>query len=300
MANVFYTDLFLLNPIQSDIIKLYSEEGYSLHEIAEFFDLKSKLESVVSYIHKIVKNAGVNRNVNTANKNPRRQIRRVNTNLKNYGVGHNFSKNHPSRIKWEKNLLEEEGIINVFQRPEVKRKIAKTIIEKYGVNNASLLSRKGRENFSRPHQFIFEMLNWFIDFNIKTEKKLFFLDSYFSYDVFIENTNLLIEVNGDYWHANPLLYKENDIMLYGTEKSTTAKTIWERDKIKLEHALNQGYKTFVVWENDLINHSFETCNKLLDWIKENNEDCKNQINQKNWPTDTIRYNRRKKSQLFCK
>lgn len=53
------------------------------------------------------------------------------------GAKHNFYKNSKSRIDWEKNLLENEGIINIFQREDVKKKIKKTIFEKYGVDSIS-------------------------------------------------------------------------------------------------------------------------------------------------------------------
>ena len=53
------------------------------------------------------------------------------------GTKHNFYKNSKSRIDWESNLLENEGIVNIFQREDVKEKIKKTIFEKYGVDSIS-------------------------------------------------------------------------------------------------------------------------------------------------------------------
>lgn len=55
------------------------------------------------------------------------------TYLNSCGTKHNFSKKSSSRINWENNLLENEGIKNVFQRKEVKEKSKKTNKEKYGV-----------------------------------------------------------------------------------------------------------------------------------------------------------------------
>ena len=49
------------------------------------------------------------------------------------GTKHNFYRESVSRIKWERNLIENEGIVNVFQREDVKEKIKKTVFEKYGV-----------------------------------------------------------------------------------------------------------------------------------------------------------------------
>jgi len=57
--------------------------------------------------------------------------------LKSCGTIHNFSKNSTSRKQWENKLLINEGIINVFQRSEVKEKSKKRIKEKYGVDHIS-------------------------------------------------------------------------------------------------------------------------------------------------------------------
>jgi predicted nucleic acid-binding Zn ribbon protein len=56
--------------------------------------------------------------------------------LKSCGTIHNFSKNSKSRKKFEKKLMEEEGIINPAQRNEVKEKIKETFRKKYnGIDN---------------------------------------------------------------------------------------------------------------------------------------------------------------------
>ena len=47
------------------------------------------------------------------------------------GTPHNFCKNSKSRKKWEQKLLDEEGIINVFQRKSVKEQIKETISKRY-------------------------------------------------------------------------------------------------------------------------------------------------------------------------
>lgn len=57
--------------------------------------------------------------------------------LKTCGTKHNFSKNSLSRKKWEKEMLEKEGIKNVFQRESVKEKSRKTHLKKLGVDNPS-------------------------------------------------------------------------------------------------------------------------------------------------------------------
>jgi len=57
--------------------------------------------------------------------------------LKSCGTEHNFSKKSLSRMKWENELKENFGVINVFQREDVKSKIKETLIKKYNVEHPS-------------------------------------------------------------------------------------------------------------------------------------------------------------------
>ena len=44
------------------------------------------------------------------------------------------------------------------------------------------------------------------------------------FDIFIPKYNLLIEYNGDYWHANPTKYKAD---YFNHKKNKTAQEIWD-------------------------------------------------------------------------
>ena len=85
------------------------------------------------------------------------------------------------------------------------------------------------------------------------------LDSYRP-DFLIVGDNKIIEVQGDYWHCNPYIYKNGP-----------------KDAIQLRHVINDyykkcfylssGYKVLYVWEHDIV-HSFENvketiCNFIL-------------------------------------
>lgn len=68
------------------------------------------------------------------------------------------------------------------------------------------------------------------------------------FDIKIKNT--LIDVNSDLWHANPVLYNENDVLKFPFKKERV-KTIWRRDLNKKVLAESFGYKVFYIWENDI-------------------------------------------------
>ncbi len=44
----------------------------------------------------------------------------------------------------------------------------------------------------------------------------------YAYDFKLVDTNILLEINGDYWHANPVKYHANDIIHYPGNKFVLA------------------------------------------------------------------------------
>lgn len=61
------------------------------------------------------------------------------------------------------------------------------------------------------------------------------------YDFYLPSINLIIEFNGTFWHRDPRFY--TDCILKG-------KSIWEKDKYKMDVAKSNGYDTLVVWQYD--------------------------------------------------
>lgn len=81
-----------------------------------------------------------------------------------------------------------------------------------------------------------------------------FISEYKLYPYIYDEVNLekkiIIEINGDYVHANPKIYdKDFIIKLPNTKYSSSEK--WEYDNIKRIHAEKTGFMYFVVWESDL-------------------------------------------------
>ena len=177
-----------------------------------------------------------------------------------------------------------DGIINVSQVQSIKDKKAETFMEHYGVDNIwkspdfyvwlndFMLKKYGykritgwigktqeeRDEINRK-RFETKTVNGYYDSmleervqrilvenNIK-HKRCFWLYHH-PYDFIIgDHINLLLEVNGDYWHANPKFYKASDIMREGV----TAQDIWNRDK-KFRDCLNGSkFKVIYLWEYDM-------------------------------------------------
>ena len=65
------------------------------------------------------------------------------------------------------------------------------------------------------------------------------------YDFYLPHKNLLIEIHGDYWHANPKLYKKNQL------NKTQLHNI-KNDKYKEKLAKENGFRLAVIWEHNLV------------------------------------------------
>jgi len=223
----------------------YVDLGKSTVEISE------EIGICFSIIHRKLCEFDLNRSVQEATNQSRARERRRNTCLDRYGVPHNFCKESESRKQWEARLLEEEGITNVFQREEVKEKIAKTFLERYGTECPHELSvARGKNTYSSVHQRVVEeLIELGEDFEI--EKKINNPDGrYYSFDLVFDDW-LLVEINGDYWHGNPEMYSPDDIILKGSSKEMTVEEKWKKDKKKLDIARKAGYTVMVIWESDL-------------------------------------------------
>jgi very-short-patch-repair endonuclease len=77
-----------------------------------------------------------------------------------------------------------------------------------------------------------------------------------------EEYKVIVEINGDYVHANPRIYNPEDIIrLRGN--SYTAEEKWESDEKKHCNLKKMGYNVITVWESDDLDKKLEEIKKLL-------------------------------------
>lgn len=86
------------------------------------------------------------------------------------------------------------------------------------------------------------------------------------YDFYLCDYNLLIEADGDYWHANPNKYKEFQLL------TEVQKINIENDKFKDRLAKENGYNLIRFWETDIKkkNFKFKLFNELKKYGKKEN------------------------------
>ncbi len=103
-----------------------------------------------------------------------------------------------------------------------------------------------------------------------------------SYDfrIYGLDSNLLVEYNGDFWHANPKIYKPGDLLNHPNGK-ITANDIWKKDEVKKKLAEKHGYTLMYLWESEIQGLGEESLQKLIvDRIGQINENQKYTENRK--------------------
>ena len=121
--------------------------------------------------------------------------------------------------------LAEEGITNVFQREDVKRKIVDTMKSKYGVTHPYQLPNYHRNcgAESKTHLKVLDYLKG-AGFECVSELKGYPKDYFKAYnpelqrefkprpDIFIPSEKFVVEVFGTLYHADPRKFKDDDVI----------------------------------------------------------------------------------------
>jgi len=199
------------------------------------------------------------------------KIKKKNTFLKNFGYENNFCSNEIrnmalSNIDYTRvkettvsRLMERYGVTNASQMPGVSKKISDSLKKKYQSltpeerRSMTEISRSKIKYVSSQEIRIQSILNRFgIPYTANG-----FLYSY-SWDLIFKN-RMILEIQGDFWHGNPKIYKENDILLDGL----SVKDVWEKDRRKKDLLESKGYKVYYLWESEINQMSDEEIIKEL-------------------------------------
>lgn len=223
---------------EDNIRKLYVKLGYSEKELAgDHFPKMNKNRKIITFLleyYDIPKRSKAER-CNT----DRCLTKRKETFIENYGV------DHPVKNK------------------VVRDKIRKTCIERYGVD--SNLKIPLLQNLigvgSKLEQRVEEFL---VVCNIRYEPQYPILGKAFDFLCHNNGESFLLEVNGDYWHANPNKYSANDVVKTHTGDKMKAEDIWLKDSEKRKIG-EERYPVRVVWEGDLNNDFLGTMYKILNY-----------------------------------
>lgn len=130
-----------------------------------------------------------------------------------------------------------------------KQKIADEYLAKNAIKHI-------KPYFSKPHKLISQYLES-QDIPHENEK----LAHYYKLDIYLTDKNLIIEINGDFWHCSPIRFKE-------IKYPQQLKTIY-KDKSKDTYIKNKfEHNILYLWEADIIKN-YELCQRLIDLYIEN-------------------------------
>jgi very-short-patch-repair endonuclease len=121
------------------------------------------------------------------------------------------------------------------QSKKTRKKMSETAI-----NNIIKTNRNHTSKLEKTFANILDLLD------IKYQQFFYAKEIKAFYDFYIPEHNLIIEVDGDFWHCNPSKFPNPEY--------TTQKRNLQRDKIKTQWALDNDYKLLRFWEDDIKNN----------------------------------------------
>lgn len=125
------------------------------------------------------------------------------------------------------------------------------------IRAVNLLKNNKATTNTTPQKSINKLLNS-IGIKYINEKSF----KYFSVDNYLIDNNLIIEVMGDYWHCNPVIYKE---IKQKVQRDRIPKDKSKHTYIKKYHDIEILY----LWEHDIKNN-IKLCEKLIEQYVKNN------------------------------
>lgn len=185
---------------------------------------------------------------------------------------HFFGKKHNKKsvIKMSKNRAGKAcGENNAMANPKYRNKVSEILKGKYESGELDFLKKIQKENaiknqangklktapISSAEKEIKKKLEE-LGYSVKAQFQIGSL----KYDLLLNELNILIEYNGDYWHCNPKKYDSN---YFHKKKKLHAKDIWHHDLLKKIIAEEKGYKLFIIWESDFMFNKEKEINKIL-------------------------------------
>lgn len=122
------------------------------------------------------------------------------------------------------------------------------------INNIIITDQNHTSKLEKTFSNILDLLD------IRYKKFLYAKEIKAFYDFYIPELNLVIEVDGDFWHCNP--NSKHSLPKYESQKKNLL-----RDKEKEQWIKDNGYKLLRFWESDINNNILEVKRILLEHCK---------------------------------
>lgn len=86
------------------------------------------------------------------------------------------------------------------------------------------------------------------------------INNKFCVDIIIHEYNVVIEIQGDYFHSNPEKFPSNKL-------NKQQRIQIKKDKARFNYLTKCGYIVFGIWENDILNNVEDAFDQVLTYIK---------------------------------
>lgn len=160
---------------------------------------------------------------------------------------------------------EEKQLINLKKGHSIESFMARGYDKEASVQ-ASIEYYARRQNYSKSSQAFFGLLESLSGYNgcyykVKNYEKQFHGKCVDFYD---DNTGIVVEYYGDFWHRNPRKYP-SDFLSYGK----TSQEIWEIDKtrVNLIKSHPEVSDVIIVWESEVIKNPHQVAENIIKEMK---------------------------------
>lgn len=123
-------------------------------------------------------------------------------------------------------------------------------------------SKAGKITATKSHKYIINKIEHIVSDKLKQLELTFeysvILD-YYQFDFGSKEHRVLVEVQGDYWHGNPKIYKT-------TQLNNIQKRNMKRDKEKIKFAKKHNMKLYHIWESDIKANNFSVLEEIKNEI----------------------------------
>ena len=163
------------------------------------------------------------------------------------------SKPRRARFKTE----QSERITQWFKDNPEQREIRSKLMKRTWAEG-NIVPTINSVNESKQEIKLREMLKEYCPVEKKTIKigtKWFFPDAMIG--------NKIVEFYGTLWHADPTVYKAEDVVHH----KITAKQIWERDAERINRLKDDGYEVMIVWQKEFSKDKIGKCIEAANFLK---------------------------------
>lgn len=167
-----------------------------------------------------------------------------------YIVGHNQRGYIPTK----------ETILKIVSKTRGQKRTAEQL-ETFKRAHLNRIYTKEHPYHNTTSEILMKSILIALGFKYLTQYPIKDIEHSYKVDFYLPSLNLVIEVDGLYWHATPKKYKENDLIKFPNNKFIKASEIWGRDRIRTTEMKLAGYKVLRFWENEF---NQETVREAID------------------------------------